>query len=183
MSRTAFSMTVPDVAAFARALAAALQLRHSQGQPLPGHVTWLNLIARAVGVRNVQTLRALPRLRPSAEEAAAPPPLSEHARKALALFDTRGRLTQWPAKRSVQQLCMWVLWLRFERDRPYTEAEVNAVLKAAHTFGDHATLRRELINDRLLARTDDCREYRKLPRRASDEARALMQAWRALQRG
>jgi hypothetical protein len=33
-----------------------------------------------------------------------------------------------------------------------------------------------------MTRSSDCREYRKLPKRAPDEARALMQAWRALQR-
>jgi hypothetical protein len=25
---------------------------------------------------------------------------------------------------------MWLLWMRFDADRPYTEAEVNQILKA-----------------------------------------------------
>ncbi len=46
-------------------------------------------------------------------------------------------------------------------------------------FFDHATLRRELVNHRLMARKSDCSEYHKLPVRPDDEARALLTAWRA----
>ena len=178
MGRVPFSMHIPDVASFARVLGDALHTRAAQGQPLPSHVELLNLLARAVGVRNVQALKAL---KPAAEDQ-SPPALTDTARRALAMFDARGRLLQWPAKRSVQKLCMWLMWMRFDADRPYTEPEVNTILKAANGFGDHVTLRRELINDGLMSRTSDCRQYRKLPQRAPDEARALMQAWRALHR-
>lgn len=177
MSRVPLPLTVPDFSGFARALGAALHARAEQGKPLPGHVELLNLMARALGARNLQALQAAP-----PPEVAAPLPMTPTAQRALALFDAQGRLSQWPAKRSVQQLCMWLLWMRFDADRPYTEAEVNTVLKAANAFGDHVTLRRELINDGLMTRTSDCRVYRKLPRRAGDEARALMQGWRLRQR-
>ncbi len=180
MSRVPLSLHIPDASRFARTLAQSLQQRQLEGRPLPGHVELLNLLARALGLRNLQSLQARAKLRPAAEEL-APPALSEPARRALGLFDTRGRLQQWPAKRSVQQLVLWPLWMRFEAKRVYREAEVNTVLKSAHGFGDHATLRRELIMARLLERTPDCREYRKCTPRPSDEARALMQAWRALQ--
>jgi hypothetical protein len=73
---------------------------------------------------------------------------------------------------------MWILWSRFEAKRPYTEREVNAILKAANAFGDHVKLRRELVNHQLLARKSDCSEYRKLPARADGEVRALLHAWR-----
>jgi hypothetical protein len=82
----------------------------------------------------------------------------------------------------VQRLAMWVLWTHFEAKRIYTEAEVNAVLKTLNDFGDHVTLRRELIDHRLLARKSDCSEYRKLPARPDAETRALLTAWRARQR-
>lgn len=179
MSRVPLSLQIPDASRFARALAQSLQQREQEGRPLPGHVELLNLLARALGLRNLQSLQAQVKLRPSAPP--PPPLLSDHARRAIGLFDTQGRLQQWPAKRSVQQLVLWPLWMRFEAKRVYREAEVNAVLKAAHGFGDHATLRRELIMARLLERTPDCREYRKCTPRPSEEARALMQAWRALQ--
>ncbi len=175
----------PDLSAFARTLGRALKTR-STAEP-PGHVELLNLIARAAGHRNVQALRASlrPSLRPAPAaraERAPPGPLSDNARKALMQFDNSGRLLRWPTKFTVQKLAMWVLWTRFDARRVYTESEVNTVLKSAHVFGDHATLRRELVNHQLLARKSDCSEYRKLPARADDETRALLAAWRARQR-
>lgn len=187
MSRLPLSFVVPDASLFARSLGQALKARHATGAEPPGHVELLNLIARALGHRNLQSLRAarppsLPEA-PLAEEDKPPPlPLSDNARKTLMQFDSRGRLLRWPTKFSVQKLAMWVLWTRFDGRRVYTERQVNEVLKSAHAFGDHATLRRELVNHRLLARKSDCSEYRKLPARPDDEARALLGAWRVMRR-
>lgn len=183
MSREAIPFATPDLSAFARSLGRALAER-SETSP-PSHVELLNLIARAAGHRNLQALQAsmqAPRT-PLAEEDRSPPlPLSANARKALSQFDSRGRLIRWPSKFSVQRLAMWVLWTKFDSRRVYSEKEVNAVLKEANAFGDHVTLRRELIEQRLLSRKSDCSEYRKLPARPDDEARALLSAWRARQR-
>ena len=182
MPRDIVPFATPDLSAFARSLAHAFAERDAATPPT--HVEWLNLIARAAGHRNVQALRASspgPAAR-TAAAAAPPPPLSEHARRALRGFDEHGRLTQWPARFAVQKLAMWILWARFDARRVYTEKDVNEVLRRAHTFGDHATLRRELINHRLLTRKSDCSEYRKLPARPDPEARALLAAWRARRR-
>lgn len=210
MSRTALPLLLPDVAAFSRALLAALNERQALKAEAPGHVEMLNLVARAAGHRNYQALKAAPpaALMPVASggaalplddallepvvpappaaddaDAASPSPLSDNARKALAQFDSHGRLMRWPVKYSVQKLVMWVLWTRFDGKRVYTEAEVNAVLKAANLFFDHVTLRRELINHKLMARKSDCSEYRKLAARPDEEARALLSAWRARFKG
>jgi hypothetical protein len=188
MSRLPQSLVVPDASLFARSLGQALKGRHAAGAEPPGHVELLNLIARALGHRNLQSLRmARPPTLPVAplaeEDRPAPLPLSDNARKTLMQFDSRGRLLRWPTKFSVQKLAMWVLWTRFDARRVYTERQVNEVLKSAHAFGDHATLRRELVNHRLLARKSDCSEYRKLPARPDDEARALLGAWRRMRRG
>ena len=145
----------------------------------PGHVELLNLIATAAGCRNIQALKAAPPAPRPAQ--VAPPPLSDNARRTLMQFDAEGRLLRWPTKFTVQRMAMWVLWTRFEAKRPYTEREVNAVLRAANAFGDHVTLRRELVNHRLLTRKSDCSEYRKLAARPDDEVRALLTAWRARQ--
>lgn len=182
-SRELLPFVAPDLSAFARALGQGLKGRAATAEP-PGHVELLNLIARAAGHRNFQALRAasvLPAAPLAAEDRPPPAPLSETARKALLQFDSRGRLQRWPTKFSVQRLAMWVLWTLFDGRRVYSEREVNAILKAAHTFGDHATLRRELVNHRLLARKSDCSEYRKLPARADAETRALLAAWRRRQ--
>ncbi len=189
MPRSPLSIVVPDASAFAKALGQSLKSRHAEGAPPPGHVELLNHIARALGHRNLQALQAasqrsaaLPAPPLAAEDRAPPPALSDNARKALGQFDSRGRLLRWPVKYSVQALAMWVLWTLFDGRRVYTEAEVNQILKAANAFDDHATLRRELINHRLMTRKPDCSAYRKLPARPDAEARALLQAWRAQRR-
>jgi hypothetical protein len=185
MSKELFSLHIHDVSAFARALGQALHLRHADKPTPPGQVEMLNLISRVQGHRNWQALRQALRSAPAAaastavDAEAAPLPLSDNARKALGQFDKKGRLMRWPVKYSVQQLVMWVLWTRFDAKRVYTESEVNAILKAANLFFDHATLRRELINHQLMSRKSDCTDYRKLPARPNDETRALLTAWRA----
>jgi hypothetical protein len=182
MSKELFALHIADVSAFARTLGHALRERHPAKPAPPGQVEMLNLIARTQGQRNWQALRQALRLVPPVQPAKTSPvaiPLSDNARKALAHFDTRGRLMRWPVKFSIQKLVMWVLWTRFDAKRSYTESEVNAILKSANLFFDHATLRRELVNHQLMARKSDCSDYRKLPARPGDEARALLTAWRA----
>lgn len=182
MHRVPLSFVVTDASRFARALGQSLRER---AEP-PGHVELLNLMARAQGFRNLQALQAamapVPDAPLAAEDAPAPLPLSEGARKALQQFDSRGRLMRWPVKFSVQRLAMWLLWQHFDAKRVYSEREVNERLKALHLFGDPATLRRELINHRLMTRTSDCREYRKLHPVPDDEVRALLRAWRLQRR-
>lgn len=187
MSRLPLSLVVPDASLFAKSLGQSLKTRHAAGSPPPGHVELLNLMARALGHRNLQSLQAatpatLPAPPLAVEDRPPPGKLSDNARKALMQFDSRGRLLRWPNKFSVQKLAMWVLWTLFDGRRVYTEREVNEVLKAANAFGDHVTLRRELINHQLMSRKSDCSEYRKLAARPDDEIRALLQAWRVQRR-
>lgn len=179
MAREATPLVVEDLSLFARSLGRALAERHTAAVP-PSHVEWLNLIARAAGYRNVQALKAAPVSAglPHAPGPRATLPLSDNARRTLMQFDTDGRLVRWPSKFSIQRLAMWVLWTHFDAKRVYTEREVNAILKTANAFNDHVTLRRELINHRLLTRKPDCSAYRKLAQRPDDEVRALLTAWR-----
>jgi hypothetical protein len=169
-------LLVLDLSSFARNLSRALAERQPASTELPGHVELQNMIARAAGYRNLQALKAAPPEPPPPRTAL---PLSDNARRALMQFDADGRLVRWPAKFAVQRLAMWVLWTRFDGKRIYTEREVNAILKAANTFDDHVTLRRELINHQLLTRKSDCSEYRKLPVRPDDEIRSLLTACRS----
>ncbi len=55
------------------------------------------------------------------------------------------------------------------------------MLKAWHVYGDHATLRRELIDHQLMTRKSDCSEYRKMPQWPDDEAQGLLRALRKRQ--
>ncbi|HMS56628.1 MAG TPA: DUF2087 domain-containing protein [Fimbriimonadaceae bacterium] len=72
-------------------------------------------------------------------------------------------MTHWPAKKkSEARRCLRALLAsKFEVGRTYTEREVNAILESWHTFGDHAFLRRDLVDHDLLQRTIDGREYRR----------------------
>ena len=105
--------------------------------------------------------------------------MSATVRKALFQFDDAGRLVRLPNKLSVQQMTMWALWTQFAANRKYTEKEVNAIVNGFHTFGDQATLRRELVNMKLLGCKSDCSEYWKEPHRPSEEVQDFLRAWRA----
>jgi hypothetical protein len=177
MPRTETPLHAADISAFAKSLARELKQAHDTLHRLPGHVELLNMLARASGHRNFQSLKARPPAPPPAA-AEAPVTLSDTAVRALRQFDAQGRLTRWPIKYSVQRLMLWGLWMRFDGKRPYTEREINEVLKAWHLFGDHCTLRRELVEMKMLERSDGGAQYRKLPRRPDAEAMALMRALR-----
>lgn len=75
-------------------------------------------------------------------------------------LDGNGRLTAFPAKRKMKLYALMYLSEKFEKDRSYTEKEVNALLCEWHTFGDPATLRRELYNHRFIDRDSLGKEYR-----------------------
>ena len=182
MPRQTVPLHADDISSFAKALGRQLSEAHDQRSRPPGHVELLNMLAHAAGYRNFQSLKAQP-LR-AAPPAAPPPvaaetaPLSDTAVKALRHYDDWGRLTRWPIKYSVQRLMLWGLWLRFDARRKYSEREVNDILNAWHLFGDHCTLRRELINMRLLERKSDGSEYRKVSARPDAEAMAMLRALR-----
>jgi hypothetical protein len=183
MTRLLVPLAAPDVSALARNLKSFLDERHGAGKSPPTHVELLNLLARAAGLRNFATLKAASQAMPAPAAAPVAPDglgsMSPTARKALLQFDDARRLVRLPNKFSVQQMVMWALWTQFAARRTYTEKQVNAVLNAHHSFGDQATLRRELVNMKLLGRTSDGREYWKEPRRPDAEVRAFLQAWRA----
>jgi len=175
MAREATPLVVPDLSTFARSLGRALKTQQPRSAEPLGHLHLQNLIARAAGYRNLQALKATAARVPRGDRAGD---LSDAARRALMQFDRDGRLMRWPTRLRVQRLALWLLWTRFEGRRVYTGREVNEILKAANAFGDHVTLRRELVNHGLLTRKSDCSEYRKLPAQPDAEARALLAAWR-----
>lgn len=194
MTRLLVPLATPDVSAFSKTLKNFLDQRHAAGKAPPSHVELLNLLARAVGLRNFATLKKTASVAPATAPTAIPGdvPLAAHkgdavdlstlsttARKALLQFDDTGRLVRLPNKLSVQQMTMWALWTQFAAHRRYTEKEVNAIANAFHTFGDQATLRRELVNMKLLGRKSDCSEYWKEPQRPAAEVQAFLRAWRA----
>ncbi len=177
-SAHAAPLWVPDASAFAKSLRKQLVERTQHNLATPSHVELLNMLARAAGYPNVQSLKASGAPAARAKRAVTLAPLTATATKAAMQFDAQGQLVRWPNKRSVQRLAMWVLWMHFDAKRQYTEREVNHILNAWHSFGDHATLRRELVNLKLLARKSDCSVYWKEPHRPDDEVRPLLSALR-----
>ncbi|WP_374346623.1 DUF2087 domain-containing protein [Phenylobacterium sp.] len=172
MSKTLLPFAVNDVSALARALGREL----GETERKLGHVQLLNILARAAGYRNFQHFRAQVA---AGERLETPLPASEPADQVLVErmarhFDAQGRWVRWPAKTSHQQLCLWVLWARLPTDVALSEPEINRLIQAAHLFGDHAILRRELVNTGLVERTPDCKVYRRVERRPPPEALALI---------
>ncbi len=74
-------------------------------------------------------------------------------------LDDSGRLKQLPAKYSKKLLAYGYLATKFENDVQYTEQEVNAIIGTWHTFSDHSSLRRGLIDSGYLIRTQDGNQY------------------------
>ncbi len=175
MSREAFPFSVDDISALAKAVRGNLV----DAEATPGHVEMLNILARAAGCRNFQHFRANAQAKARLDAPvtpAAPPEVVDYARlrRLLRHFDADGRLVRWPGKWSEQQVILWLLWSRLPARRIMTESQVNACLEACHTFGDAVLLRRMLCDGGLLARTPDCREYRRVEARPEATGRELI---------
>lgn len=172
MSKTTIPFVAKDVSAFARALSRELQASENK----PGHVQLLNMLSRSAGYQNFQHLRAQSEAQARLGREPLPADLVDHVlvERLARNFDDAGRLIRWPSKTSHQHLCLWVLWARIPAERVFAEAGINELIKAAHLFGDHALLRRELINYQMVSRTQDCRDYRRIEQRPPVDAIALI---------
>ncbi len=70
-----------------------------------------------------------------------------------------GKVTRWPKKERERRSVAEYLQSKFAKGRRYSETEVNAILGEWHTFNDHALLRRELFERRLIERRRDGGAY------------------------
>lgn len=159
MTRQTIPLATTDLSAFARQLSTQLERNAT-----PGHLELLNMLARAAGFRNFQHLRAAATAKDRLD---TPEPSFDQllVERALRHFDSAGILRDWPARRSLQIPCLWVLWSRLPQGQPLHERQLNAALNAAHGFGDPALLRRDMVGLGLLSRDTDCTAYirRELP--------------------
>ncbi len=163
MSRTPLPFHAEDISALARALKGELARLDHQ----PGHVELLNMLARSAGCRNFQHFRAQAQAREALEQRPAPSPAADFVKVRCVArhFDAEGRLIRWPGKYSEQQMCLWVLWSRLPARQAMTEKQVNEVLNAHHRFGDHALIRRELVDGGWLTRSRDGARYDRIEQR------------------
>ncbi|EHJ46806.1 Protein of unknown function DUF2087 [Solidesulfovibrio carbinoliphilus subsp. oakridgensis] len=172
MSRESLPFCVDDISVLAK----ALRTRLLAGEAVPGHVELLNILARSAGCRNFQHFRAKAMARDRLAAPRTPADAVDLARVTAVArhFDAKGRLLRWPSKRNHQLLCLWALWAGIPPRQTFDERGITGHLQARHLFGDPALLRRELCDLGLLARTADCREYRRVEQRPPAEARALV---------
>lgn len=166
MSKQLVPLAISDLSAFAKSFRKSLAaLDHA-----PTHVELLNLLAKAAGHQNFQALRA--DLIPAPTNGVD----TDRLQKVIRHFDTTGRMQRWPGKTSHQDLCLWVIWSCIPADQDFSEGAVSDLIKQAHTFGDHALLRRSLVDMKMLGRTPDGKIYRRIEKQPDADARALIEA-------
>jgi hypothetical protein len=171
MTRTTHSLALPDISAAARSLA-----RDLAETPAPGHLSLMNMLARAAGFRNFQHLKASGTAEDRMAAPAAPMPDQTRVAQALNHFDAQGRLMRWPSKTWLQKLCLWAVWARLPDHAVLSERAFSQVLNGLHLFGDAALLRRTLWEMALITRTEDCRDYRRAEQKPPPEALSLIRA-------
>lgn len=166
MPRPQLPLIINDVSALSRTLRKQLQSL----EDVPSHVEMLNLLSKAGGYKNFQHLKA----EQGPVSQSEPPIDQKRLNKATRYFDLDGRLATWPKKYNQRVLCLWVLWSRLPARQPMTELEVDEHLIHAHSFCDHSMLRRWLVDEGMLSRTPDGREYRRIESRPPQEALQLI---------
>ncbi len=77
-------------------------------------------------------------------------------------FDNEGKIKQLPSKMKKKLLIIDFLSEKFEMNVKYSGQEIDEILNQHHTYNDSATLRRELISNKILDRTPDGRTYWKI---------------------
>ena len=86
----------------------------------------------------------------------------EEIKKALEdrkLINCEYRVRRWPKKNADKKLVLEYIQSKFERNRNYCEYEVNEIILKWQLFDDYALVRREMFENSLLNRTNDCRNY------------------------
>ena len=165
MSRQILSLTIADLSAFAKSLREQINTLDEK----PSHVDMLNMLARSAGFRNYQHFKAVTEAAPKVD-----PVDLTLVEKVGRHFDANGVLLRWPSKNSLQPLCLWALWARMEPGRDYSDGENTALLNGLASFGDHALLRRAMVDMGYVTRTPDGRMYRRIEQKPPAELSALL---------
>lgn len=171
MSRTAIPFAVGDMSALARSLQNQLEQNHEP----PGHVSLLNMLARAAGFQNFQHFKSQTDQEEHLADIPVAQPVDVKKIKQLArYYDMAGRLVRWPLKESHRQICLWTLWSHLPPRQTLNEKAINDIIEGNHLFGDYALLRREMVGRAMLWRTRDGREYRRIEGAPPPEAASLI---------
>lgn len=115
---------------------------------------------------NAKALYAMNKALLSREQLAALAPEDDDEKRVLKNYlDSNERLTQIPVNFTKRQIILRWLVDKFEYGRQYPEKEVNAIISRHHE--DYATLRREMIASKLMAREKSV--YWRLPLSSNQE--------------
>lgn len=74
-------------------------------------------------------------------------------------LDEELRVKSWPARKDRKLAVLYYISTKFEEGVTYSEKEVNEIITKWHTFGDFFLIRRELIEENLLVRTNNGSRY------------------------
>ncbi len=75
-------------------------------------------------------------------------------------LDGEGKLRQFPSKMKAKVPAMYYIASKFEMGKQYSEPEVNSLINSACAFRDPATIRRDMVDNKFLDRSADCRAYK-----------------------
>ena len=162
MPRDTISITISDLSTFTKTQRNSLIKQYT----LPGHASMLTLVSKAAGYDSFQHLKA-------AKPSIQPEPQDKKLQKALKVFEN-GIMTRWPNQTAIQGLCLWVFWAALPARTDLSEKDINTLVKSGHSFGDHALLRRSLLDHKLVTRTADGKIYRRIEQAPPPEARILL---------
>ncbi|MGV3489775.1 MAG: DUF2087 domain-containing protein [Devosia sp.] len=160
MPRTAIPLQVDDLSPFAKTLRQSLATYDG----VPSHVELLNFLAKAAGFQNFQHLRADAEAADRLRAAEDPGPRADLAlvTKTARYFDDAGVLTSWPSRFAHQTLSQWVFWSRIPRGEVFSERQISDLIRDWHGFGDHAIIRRAMVDAKMIERKQNGREYRRI---------------------
>jgi ribosomal protein S18 acetylase RimI-like enzyme len=82
--------------------------------------------------------------------------ISENVKK---FCGSDGKVKSWPTKNNLKQEVIEYFSTKFKYNIIYTEKEINQVIDDNHTFNDCISIRRELIDNHLLYRTNSGSKY------------------------
>ncbi len=82
---------------------------------------------------------------------------SEEQQKIFDNFIKEGKMSVFPSKERKKYIILSYFIKLFESDVVYTEKQVNEIIK--NVYEDYATIRRYLVDYKILSRTTDCKQY------------------------
>jgi len=82
-----------------------------------------------------------------------------YQKKLISYYDIEGRLKQYPSKKSLRLIALSKIVACFEKNRKYSEKEVNEIIRQNISFSDVEVIRREMFQHKLIGRLRDGSEY------------------------